>query len=114
MPRGLSLQNLTFWSLENDQIFPQHFTTFPDISSDSISLLLVKGGILGGTTIFNYSGLQVRAIEKDGEPWFVAKDVCDVLGYTNSRDAIRTHCKAQADVAIHDGSRWDAWRYFRI
>lgn len=23
----------------------------------------------------------VRAVVKDGEPWFVAKDVCDALGY---------------------------------
>lgn len=29
-----------------------------------------------------------RTIEIDGEPWFVAKDVCDVLGISNARDAI--------------------------
>lgn len=29
--------------------------------------------------IFNYNGSQVRIIEKDGEPWWVLKDVCDVL-----------------------------------
>ncbi len=29
--------------------------------------------------IFNYSGNEVRAIQKDGEPWFVLKDVCAVL-----------------------------------
>lgn len=23
----------------------------------------------------------VRAVVRDGEPWFVAKDVCDALGY---------------------------------
>jgi anti-repressor protein len=28
---------------------------------------------------FNYKGTQVRTIDKDGEPWFVLKDVCDVL-----------------------------------
>lgn len=32
--------------------------------------------------IFNYSGNEVRTIQKDGEPWFVLKDVCDVLGLT--------------------------------
>jgi len=26
------------------------------------------------------SGRQVRVIVRDGEPWFVAKDVCDILG----------------------------------
>lgn len=29
--------------------------------------------------VFNYNGSQVRIIEKDGEPWWVLKDVCDVL-----------------------------------
>lgn len=29
--------------------------------------------------VFNYQGRQVRALIKDGEPWWVAKDVCDVL-----------------------------------
>lgn len=24
---------------------------------------------------------QIRAIEKDGEPWFVGKDVAEALGY---------------------------------
>ena|SRR5690554_5865545 len=31
---------------------------------------------------------RIRAIEIDGEPWFVAKDVCDILGMTNSRKAL--------------------------
>ena len=30
--------------------------------------------------IFDYEGNQVRTIQKDGEPWFVLKDVCAVLG----------------------------------
>lgn len=30
---------------------------------------------------------------RDGEVWFVAKDVCEVLGYSNSRKAIADHCK---------------------
>lgn len=28
---------------------------------------------------FEYNSRQVRTIVKDGEPWFVAKDVCDIL-----------------------------------
>lgn len=34
--------------------------------------------------IFNYQDNQVRTIERDGEPWFVLKDVCDVLGLTDT------------------------------
>lgn len=33
----------------------------------------------------------IRTIDKDGEPWFVGKDVANALGFTNSRDAISTH-----------------------
>ena len=30
--------------------------------------------------IFNYNDREVRTVQKDGEPWFVLKDVCEVLG----------------------------------
>jgi prophage antirepressor-like protein len=31
------------------------------------------------TKVFTYQENEVRTIMKDGEPWFVAKDVCDIL-----------------------------------
>ncbi len=39
-------------------------------------------------SVFNYNGFQIRAVTVDGEPWFVAKDVCDVLEIRNTTDAI--------------------------
>lgn len=30
--------------------------------------------------VFNFSGNQVRTVEKNGQPWFVLKDVCEALG----------------------------------
>ena len=30
----------------------------------------------------------VRTLTIDGEPWFIGKDVTDILGYSNSRDAL--------------------------
>lgn len=35
--------------------------------------------------IFNYNGKEVRTIERNGEPWWVLKDVCEVFGDTNYR-----------------------------
>lgn len=32
--------------------------------------------------IFNYQSNEVRTVEQNGEPWFVLKDVCAVLGLT--------------------------------
>lgn len=47
----------------------------------------------------------VRAVVKDGEPWFVAKDVCDALGYGNSREALSKHVRDRwkNTVTIRDG-----------
>lgn len=38
--------------------------------------------------VYEYEGSAVRTVEKDGEPWFVAADVCRVLEIANPRDAI--------------------------
>ena len=32
---------------------------------------------------------EIRVIEKDGQPWFVAKDVCDILEIQNTTDATK-------------------------
>lgn len=34
---------------------------------------------------------SIRTATRDGEVWFVGKDVAEALGFTNSRDAIATH-----------------------
>ena len=33
----------------------------------------------------------VRAVEIDGEPWFVGKDVAQALGYKDTVNAIKAH-----------------------
>jgi len=38
--------------------------------------------------LFNYHAKEVRTIFLEGQIWFVAKDVCDVLELTNSRMAV--------------------------
>ena len=35
-----------------------------------------------------YKNSPIRIVEKDGEPWFVAKDVCNILEIKNSRDTL--------------------------
>lgn len=39
--------------------------------------------------IFNFSNHDVRVITKDGQPWWIAKDVCEVLDLTNPTVAIQ-------------------------
>jgi prophage antirepressor-like protein len=38
---------------------------------------------------FSFDQKQVRVIQRDGEPWFVAVDVCKVLGLSNPTEAVR-------------------------
>lgn len=38
--------------------------------------------------VFNYQDQQVRTVVKNGQPWFVAKDVCNVLNHSNHKVAV--------------------------
>lgn len=53
--------------------------------------------------IFNYHGHEVRTVNMKGSPWFVAKDVCEVLEIRNHRDAVSRLTRAMKDdVGIPD------------
>lgn len=52
--------------------------------------------------IFSYEGKEVRTIQRDGEPWWVLKDVCDVLEIGNSRDVTARLDEDEKGVDIID------------
>lgn len=39
-------------------------------------------------------------VDRDGEPWFVARDVATVLGYSDVSQAVRMHCKGVVESTI--------------
>ena len=41
--------------------------------------------------LFKFENKNVRTLQIDGEPWFVGKDVCNVLGYQNPSKALLDH-----------------------
>ena len=41
--------------------------------------------------LFNFENHEVRSLLLNNDPWFVGKDVADVLGYSNSRKAMADH-----------------------
>ncbi len=52
------------------------------------------------------AGMSIQAIVQDGQPWFIAKDVCDALDITNSRDAVTAlDADERRNVAISYGIR---------
>lgn len=44
---------------------------------------------------FSFEDRQIRALTIEGEPYFVGKDVAEVLGYSNSRKAIADHVDSE-------------------
>jgi prophage antirepressor-like protein len=52
--------------------------------------------------IFNFTEQAVRIVADDHDnPWFAVTDICNVLGYANSRDALAKHCR-ESGVAKRD------------
>lgn len=49
----------------------------------------------------------IRVMERDGKPWFVGKDVAEILGYQNARDALARHVdnEDKNTVVFHDGNK---------
>lgn len=49
---------------------------------------------------FNFSNQSVRVVLKNGEPWWCAKDVCDIIGLNNGRQAIVKLDEDEKDAVI--------------
>ncbi len=59
--------------------------------------MIVKGSKImensNAMTVFENSDFdKVRIVNIDGEPWFVGKDVCEILGYKNETQAMNSNC----------------------
>lgn len=50
---------------------------------------------------FRFESQEVRTVIKDGVPWFVAKDIAEILGYSNPQKAVRDHCKTVIPVGVN-------------
>ena len=52
---------------------------------------------------------EIRVLEIENEPWFVGKDIAEVLGYKNTNDAVRTHVdeedKGNIKILTHCGKQ---------
>ena len=52
---------------------------------------------------FSFDSHGVRVIEKDGEPWFVARDICSALEIANVSDALtRLDDDERGDIGLND------------
>ena len=78
----------------------QHYTTY------QLNPTYIKSNTCNVTelpTIFTYENREVKTIEKNGEPWFVAKDICDVLEVRNPSDALsRLDDEEKSSIILND------------
>ena len=49
---------------------------------------------------FEFDTNTIRVVEIGGEPWFVARDVAQVMGYRKLGLAVQAHCKGAAKHSI--------------
>ena len=65
------------------------------VTTDSKQVQVFNNGVFG----------DVRVVMRDGEPWFIGKDVASALGYINPRKALADHVKEnhKNSVTIRDG-----------
>jgi len=52
--------------------------------------------------VFSYEGKEVRTVQRGGEPWWVLKDVCEVLELSNSRMVAERMDEDEKGVSIID------------
>lgn len=77
---------------------------------DNSSQLVAEGTGTKKSSIqlFNYNEAPVRVVMRGTppSPWWVAKDVCDILGYVNVTDALNKHLEEdeRSTLAIREGT----------
>ena len=62
---------------------------------------------MNNLTLFNYENHEIRTVAIDNEPYFVGKDVADVLGYQNGSRDINRHVDEEdrTKVMVFDGNQ---------
>jgi len=55
---------------------------------------------MSNLTVFNFESSEVRVIDIDGQPWFVAKDISDILDYSETSKMLR-HIEEEDRLAIN-------------
>ena len=45
--------------------------------------------------LFDFENQSFRVLQIENEPWFVGKDVAEILGYKNTRDALNRHVEPE-------------------
>ena len=59
-----------------------------------------RGTEMNNMKVFQYESAQIRTVDIDGDPWFVAKDVCGALDIDNASDALSRLDKDERNTIV--------------
>ena len=65
-----------------------------------IKIITRKERSMNNLEVFNFESKEVRTLLIDNEPWFIGKEVTEILGYSNTRDAINKHVDEEDKTVI--------------
>ena len=58
--------------------------------------------IVDETILYSFNNIQLSIIGTYEEPWFVAKEIATLLGYSNVKKAIQNHIKSSDKISLKD------------
>ncbi len=64
---------------------------------------------MSNVQLFDFKSHQIRVVEINGDPWFVAVDVCNTLGLVNTTMAVASldeDCKLQFNLGLPGRKPW--------
>lgn len=81
------------------------FLKAKDIAKHNVEMKHEISNVTDVTKIFDFNNINVRVAIENDEPWFCAKDICDILGLVNSRATImrikeKNRCVKNFDTAF--------------
>lgn len=63
-------------------------------NSTEMTIEITKSDIETPIKSFKFGEKEIRCIiDANANPWFIAKDICDILGYASARDTVNNLCR---------------------
>nr|WP_010133232.1 BRO family protein [Microbulbifer agarilyticus] len=56
---------------------------------------------INDVTTLNFEGQPLKVVQREGEPYWIAKEVCDILGYKNARQALLDQVEPEDILRCH-------------
>ncbi|VEA74345.1 BRO family, N-terminal domain [Salmonella enterica subsp. arizonae] len=73
-----------------------------------VSQKKIPQAVEGDISVIRFEGIKVRIFNMDGDPWFIAKDVCEALEIADHKVALRRLDADEKGGVFNTHPRWIA------